>query len=138
MAFSCCGALLVCCQTHTLLHAHPSGVVLEVEQLLRVPGQRSHPSVEVRALEVGHALKALLPYGVLLIPNREKRDRQCCCSGEAVHAQGGEGDVCHHLNTGVGFAADNGPRPWLRGVKGYRHANLAPIQAMGHTEKCVV
>jgi hypothetical protein len=31
--------------------------------------------MEVRALEVIHGRKALLPYGVLLIPNREKRDR---------------------------------------------------------------
>jgi hypothetical protein len=30
----------------------------------------------VRALEVGHGLKALLPYGVLLILNWEKRDRR--------------------------------------------------------------
>jgi hypothetical protein len=44
--------------------------VLEVEQVLRVLGQRSHPGVEVRTLEVGHNLKMLLPYGVLLIPNR--------------------------------------------------------------------
>jgi hypothetical protein len=42
--------------------------------------------VEVRALEVGHSLKVLLPYGVLLIPNLKKRDRQCCSSGEAVLA----------------------------------------------------
>jgi hypothetical protein len=33
------GALLVRCQTHTLLHDCPGGVVLEVEQVLRVPGQ---------------------------------------------------------------------------------------------------
>jgi hypothetical protein len=76
--------LLVCRQTHTLLHACPGGVVLKVEQVLRVPGQRSHPGVQMRALEVGHSLKMLLPYGVLLIPNREKHDRQCCSSGEAV------------------------------------------------------
>jgi hypothetical protein len=58
--------------------------VPEVEQVLRVPGKRNHPGVEVRALEVGHGLKALLPYRVLLILNWEKRDRQCCYSGEAV------------------------------------------------------
>jgi hypothetical protein len=74
--------------------------------------------VEVRPLEVGHGLKTLLPYGVLLIPNREKRDRQYCSSGEAVLAQGGESDVHHQLNAGVGLAADDGPQPWLRGVKG--------------------
>jgi hypothetical protein len=43
--------------------------------------------VEVRALKVRHGLKTLLPYEVLLIPNQEKRDRQCCSSGEAVLTQ---------------------------------------------------
>jgi hypothetical protein len=65
--------------------------------------------VEVRALEVRQGLKALLPYGVLLIPNREKRNRQCCCSGEAVLTQGGVGNVRHHLDAGVGLAVDDGP-----------------------------
>jgi hypothetical protein len=83
--------------------------VLKVEHALHVPGQRSHPDVEVRALEVGHDLKTLLPYGVLLIPNREKRDRQCCSSGEVVLAQGGESDVRHQLHAGAGLAADDGP-----------------------------
>jgi hypothetical protein len=101
--------LLVCRQTRMLLHAYPVGVVLKVEQILRVRGQRTHPSVEVRALEVGHCLKTLLSYRVLLISNREKRDRQCYGSGEAVPAQGGESDVRHQLNAGVGLAADDGP-----------------------------
>jgi hypothetical protein len=57
--------LLVCYQTHTLLHASPGSVVLEVVQVLHVPSQRSHPSIELRALEVGHGLNVLLPYGVL-------------------------------------------------------------------------
>jgi hypothetical protein len=61
------------------------------------------------ALEVGHGLKALLPYGVLLIPNWEKHDRQCHCSYEVVLAQGGEGDVRHHLNADVGLTANDGP-----------------------------
>jgi hypothetical protein len=121
------GTLLLRRQTRTLLHARPGSVVLEVEQVLRVPGQRSYPGMEVRALEVRHGLKALLPYGVLLIPNQEKRDRQCCYSSEAVLALGGESDVCHHLNTGVGIATDDRPRPWLCRVDGYRHANLAPV-----------
>jgi hypothetical protein len=85
--------------------------VLEVESVMCIPGQRSHPGVEVRALDVGHGLKALPPYGVLLIPNRKKRDSQCCSSGEAVLAQGGESDVRHHLNAGVGLATNDGPRP---------------------------
>jgi hypothetical protein len=82
--------------------------VLEVEHVLRVPGQQSHPSVEVRAPEVRHGLEALLPYRVLLLPNREKRDRQCCSSGEVVLVQGSESDVRHHLNASVGLAADDG------------------------------
>jgi hypothetical protein len=110
------GTFLVRRQTRTLLHACHGGVVLEVEQVLRIPGQRSHPGVEVRALEVGHGLKALLPYGVLLIPNREKRDTQCCSSGEMVLAQGSESDVRHHLNTGVGLAADDETQPRLHGT----------------------
>jgi hypothetical protein len=51
--------------------------------------------MEVRALEVGHGLKTLLPHEVLPIQNQEKRDRQCCSSGEVVLTQGGESDVRH-------------------------------------------
>jgi hypothetical protein len=94
--------------------------------------------MEVRALEVRHGLKALLPYGVLLIPNWEKRDRQCCTSGEAVLGQGGESDVHHHLNAGVGLAANNGPRPWLRGIEGYRHSNLALVQTVGRGQSATI
>jgi hypothetical protein len=84
--------------------------VLEVEHVLRIPSQQSHPSVEVRALEVRHGLEALLPSRVVLLLNREKRDRQYYSSGEVVLVQGGESDVRHHLNAGVGLAADDGPR----------------------------
>jgi hypothetical protein len=94
--------------------------------------------VEVRVLEVGHDVKVLLPYGVLLIQNREKHDRQCGCSGEAVLTQGGEGDVRPHLDIGVGLAVDDGPRPWLCGVNGYRYANLTPVQAMGLGQSAAV
>jgi hypothetical protein len=75
LARSSGGVLLVCHQMHTLLHDAPGGVVLEVEQVLCVPSQRSHPRVEEKAFEVRHGLKVLLPYGVLLILNWEKRDR---------------------------------------------------------------
>jgi hypothetical protein len=99
---------------------------------------RCHPSVEVRALEVRHGLKTLLPYGVLQIPNREKRDRQCYSSGEAVLAEGGESHALHQLDADVGLAADDGPRPWLHGVEGYRHADLALVHAMGHGQSVTV
>jgi hypothetical protein len=88
--------------------------------------------MEVRALEVGHGVKTLLPYGVLLILNWKKRDRQCCSSGEVVLAQGGESDVRLQLNAGVRLPADDGPRPWLRGVEGYHHAELALVHAVVH------
>jgi hypothetical protein len=137
---SCGGGstLLVCHQTRTLLPGCPRGVVLEVEQVLRVHGQRSHPGVEVRALEVRHSLKTLLPYEVLLIPNWEKRDRQCCSSSEVVLTQGGESDVRHQLNAGVGLAADDGPRPWLRGVERYHHADLTLVHVMGRGQSATV
>jgi hypothetical protein len=132
------GILLVRRQTCTLLPSYPRCVVLEVEEVLHVHGQRSHSSVEVRALEVEHSLKMLLPYGVLLILNQEKRDRQCCSSGEAVLTQGGESDVRQKLNAGVRFTADDGPRPRLCGVEGYRHADLALAHAMDHGQSATV
>jgi hypothetical protein len=103
------GSLLVRRQKCMLLYACPGGVVLEVEQVLPIPGQRSHHDMKVRALEVGHSLKVLLPYGVLLILNQEKRDRQCCSGGDAVLAQGGERDVCYLLNASVGLTVHDRP-----------------------------
>jgi hypothetical protein len=50
---------MVCGQTHRLLHDGPSGVMLQVEQVLRVLGHRSHAGVQVGALEVGCGLKSL-------------------------------------------------------------------------------
>jgi hypothetical protein len=94
--------------------------------------------VEVRALDIGHSVKALLPHEVLLIPNQEKRDWECCSSDEAVLAQGGESDVHHHLNAGVGLAANDGPHPCLRGFEGYRHANLTLVHAVGHGQSATV
>jgi hypothetical protein len=82
-------------------------------------------------LEVGHGLKTLLPYGVILILNLEKRDRQCCSIDEALLAQGGESDVRHQLNVGVRLDADDRPRPRLHGVEGYRHAHLTLVHSVG-------
>jgi hypothetical protein len=66
----------------TLLHDSYGGVVLQVEQVLRILGHRSHANIEVRALEVRHSLKALLPHGIFLILNQEKRDRHRFSSGK--------------------------------------------------------
>jgi hypothetical protein len=132
------GTLLVRHQTRTLLHACPGDVVLEVEQVLHVPSQQSRPDMEVGALVVGHGLKALLPYGILLIPNWEKRDRQCYSGSEAVLALQGESDVRHHLNASVGLTANDGPRPHLLGVEGNRHADPAHVLAVGHGQPATV
>jgi hypothetical protein len=132
------GTLLVRHQMCTLLHACPGGIVLKVEQVLRVLGQRSHPGMEVRAHKVGHSCKTLLPYGVLLILNWKKRDRQCGGSGEVVLTQRDESDVNHRLNAGVGLTADDGPRPWLHRVNGYHHANPAPVQVVDPKESATV
>jgi hypothetical protein len=72
----------------------------------------------VRALEVRHGLKALLPHAVFLILNQEKHGRHRCGSSEATLTQRGECDVCRLLNGGVGLAVDDGSRPQLRGVEG--------------------
>jgi hypothetical protein len=132
------GTLLARRQTRTLQYARPGGVVLEVEYVLCIPSQRSHPDMEVRALEVGHSLMALLPYGVLLILNQEKHDRRCCGSDEVVLSHGGESNVRHHLNADVGLTAEGGPQPRLRGVEGYHHTDFAPVQAMGHGHLAMV
>jgi hypothetical protein len=94
--------------------------------------------MEVKALEVRHGRKTLLPYGFLLIPYQKKRDRLCSGSGEAVLAQRVESDVRHHLNTGVGLAADDRPQPWLCRVDGYRHTNLAPVQVVDPGQSATV
>jgi hypothetical protein len=132
------GTLLVRCQMCTLMHAYPSSVVLKVEQVLRVPDQRSHPGVEVRALEVRHGRKTLLSYRILLILDWEKCDRKCGGSGEAVLTQRGESDVRHHLNAGVELAADDRPRPQLHRVEGYCHTDLALVHAMGRQQSATV
>jgi hypothetical protein len=83
--------------------------VLQVEQVLCVPSQRSHPDMEVRDLEVGHGRKTLLPYRVLLILDQKKRGSQCGGSGEVVLTQRDEGNVRHHLNASVGLTVDDRP-----------------------------
>jgi hypothetical protein len=87
--------------------------------------------MNVRALAVGHSPKAVLPYGVLLIPNWEMCDWQCCCSSEAPLTQVSKSVVCHHLDSAVGLATNDGPRPWRCGDDGDRHVDLARVQAMG-------
>jgi hypothetical protein len=55
-----------------------------------------------------------------------------------VLTQGGESHVRHKLNAGVGLTADDGPRPRLHGVEGYRHADLTLVHAMGRAQSATV
>jgi hypothetical protein len=128
----------VCGQMHTLLHDSSGGVVLQVEQVLRILGHRSHAAIEVRAVEVRHGLQVLLPHGIFLIPNGEKHDGHHGGSGEATLTQGGECDVCRLLDGGVGLAANNSSCPWLHRVEGYRNAGLAYVQAVNHRQAAAV
>jgi hypothetical protein len=119
--------LIVCGKTHMLLHDHPDGVMLQVEQVLRVLGHHNHASAEVRALEVRHNLKVLLPHRIFLIPNQEKSDRHHDGSGETTLTQLDECDVSRLLDGGVRLAADDGPHPRILLVEGYHHASLAYV-----------
>jgi hypothetical protein len=56
----------------------------------------------------------------------------------AVLAQGGESNVRHQLNIGVRLTADDRPRPRLRGVEGYHHADLALVHAVGRGQSTTV
>jgi hypothetical protein len=76
--------------------------------------------------------------GVLLIPNQEKRDRQCYCNDEVALGQGGEGDVRHPLNAGVGLTIYDGPQPRLRGVERYHYTDLKPVPAVSHGQSTMV
>jgi hypothetical protein len=124
--------LIVGSQMLTLLHDSPGSVMLQVEQVLHILDHCSHASAEVRALEVGHDLKVLLPHGIFLIPNQEKLDRHHSGSGEVTLTQRGECDVGRLLNGSVRLAADDGPHPQILLVEGYHHAGLAYVQAIGH------
>jgi hypothetical protein len=130
--------LIVCRQTHTLLHDNPNGVKLQVEQVLHILGHRSHVSAKVRALEVRHGLKALLPHGIFLIPNHEKCDRHRGGSSKVTLTQRGECDVSRLLNGGVGLAAGDGPHPRILLVEVYHHASVTYVQAINHRQAAVV
>jgi hypothetical protein len=66
--------LLKRAQVQTLLDDGPASAGLQVKHVLRVLGQCSHASVEVRALEVGHDLKTLLSHRILLVTYQKEHD----------------------------------------------------------------
>jgi hypothetical protein len=61
------GLLLKRAQVQTLLGDGPGSVLLQVEHVLCILGQRNRADMEVRALGVRHGLKMLLPHGILLV-----------------------------------------------------------------------
>jgi hypothetical protein len=79
--------------------------------VLRVPGQRSHAGVEVRPLEVGHDLKALLPHRILLVTDQKERDWHRGGVGEAALTQGGECDLCRLLDSFIQLDPNDGCHP---------------------------
>jgi hypothetical protein len=81
-----------------LPHDGPADAGLQVKQVLRVPSQCSHASMEVVPLGVGHSLKALLPHGILLVADWKERDWHRGGVGEAGLTQGGECDLCRLLD----------------------------------------
>ena len=72
----------------------------------------------MRALEIEHGRKALLPYSVLLISDQKKSDRQCGGSGEVVLTQRGEA-MCAIISMPVsGSLSMTDPDHGLVGSKG--------------------
>jgi hypothetical protein len=121
-----------------LPHDGPASDGLQVKYVLRVPGQRSHASMEVRALEVGHSLKTLLPHMILLVTDGKERDWHRGGVDEAALTQGGECDLCHLLDGLIQLDPDDGCHPWLRRVEGYHHVDLAFVLVMGHRHATTV
>jgi hypothetical protein len=68
--------LIICRQTRTLLPGYPGGVMLEVEQVLCVPNQRSHPVVEV--------IPCLIPYNYVFYLKFFYQDKASFLSNQIV------------------------------------------------------
>jgi hypothetical protein len=130
--------LLKRARVQTLLDDGPGSADLQVKHELHVPGQRSHASVEVRALRVGHGLKTLLPHRILLVTDRKERDWHRCGVSEAALTQGGECDLCRLLDSLIQLDHNDSCHPWLCQVEGYYHIDLTLIQAMGHRHAIAV
>jgi hypothetical protein len=122
----------------TLPHDGPASAGLQVKHVLRVPSQSSHAGVEVRALRVGHGLKALLPHRILLVTYWKERDWHHGGVSEAALTQGGECDLCHLLDGLIQLDPDDGCHPRLRRVEGYHHVDLTLVLAMGHRHATAV
>jgi hypothetical protein len=116
----------------------PASAGLPVKHVLRVPNQRSHASVEVRALGVGHGLKALHPHMILLVTDQKERSWHHGGVGKAALTQGGECDLCRLLNGLIQLDPDYGCHSWLRQVEGYHHVDLALVLTMRYRHATAV
>jgi hypothetical protein len=125
-------------RVQTLLDDGPSSAGLQVKLVLRIPGQRSHASVQVRALGIGHSFKTLLPHRILLVTERKERDWHRGSVGEVALTQRGEYDLCRLLDGLIQLDPDDGCHPRLCRVEGYHHVDLALVLAMGHRYATVV
>jgi hypothetical protein len=130
--------LLKQAQVQTVLDDGPGSAGLQVKHVLRVPGQRSHASVEVRALGVGHDLKMLFPHMILLAINQKECDWHHGGVDEVALTHGGECDLSHLLDGLIQVDPDDGCHPWLHRVEGYHHVDLALVLAMGHIHATAV
>jgi hypothetical protein len=130
--------LLKRARVQTLLDDGPASGGQQVKHVLRVPGQRSHASVEVRALGVRRSLKMLLPHRILLVTDWKERDWHHDGVSEVTLTQGGECDLCCLLDGLIQLNPDDGCHPWLHQVEGYHHVDLALVLAMGHRHATAV
>jgi hypothetical protein len=130
--------LLKRARVQMLSHDGPVGAGLQVKQVLRVPSQCSHASVEVGALEVGHSLKALLPHRILLVADQKEHNWHHGGVDEAGLTQGGECDLCRLLDGLIQLDPNDSCHPRLHQVEGYHHVDLALVLAMGHRHAVVV
>jgi hypothetical protein len=130
--------LLKRARVQTLPNDDPASAGLQVKQVLHVTGQRSHASVEVRALGVRHGLKTLIPHSILLVTDRKEHDWHRGDVGESALTQGGECDLCRLLDGLIQLDTNDGCHSQLRQVKGYHHIDLALVLAMGHRHATAV
>jgi hypothetical protein len=130
--------LLKRARVQTLPNDGPASAGLQVKHVLCIPSQRTHASMEVRALGVGHGLKTLLPHMILLVTDQKECDWQRGGVGEAALTQGGECDLCRLLDGLIQLDPDDGCHPWLCQVEGYHHVDLALVLPMGHRHATTV
>jgi hypothetical protein len=130
--------LLKRARVQMLSHDGPAGAGLQIKQVLRIPSQCSHASMEVGPLGVGHSLKALLPHGILLVADRKEHDSHRGGVDEVGLTQGGECDLCCLLDGLIQLDPDDSCYPRLHQVEGYHHIDLALVLAMGHRHAAAV